>query len=77
MNQWRLDTLDQTLVLSSLNDRLPGVIYWGSRLPDNENLSSLSTAGLKIGGTTYWIKFQSYLSYQSSLQIFQDNLAAK
>ena len=77
MNQWRLDTFDQTLVLSSLNNRLPCVIYWGSRLPDNENLSSLSTAVSKDWGITYWIKFQSYLSYQSSLQIFQDSLAAK
>ena len=50
MNQWRLDTLDQTLVLSSLNNRLPCVIYWGSRLPDNENLSSLSTAVSKDWG---------------------------
>ena len=32
---------------------------------------------LKIGETTYWTKFQSYLSYLSSLQIFQDSLDAK
>ena len=50
MQQWRIDTHDQTLVLSSLNERLPGVIYWGSRLPDNENLSSLSTAVAKDWG---------------------------
>ena len=47
MNQWRLDTLDQTLVLSSIDDRLPSVIYWGKRLPDNENLRSLSESVIK------------------------------
>jgi alpha-galactosidase len=50
INQWRLDTLDQTLVLLSLNNRLPCLIYWGRRLPDNENLNSLSTAVAKDWG---------------------------
>lgn len=50
MNQWRLDTHDQTLVLSSLNDRLPCVIYWGKRLPNQENLTSLSDATVKDWG---------------------------
>ena len=50
MNQWRLDTHDQTLVLSSLNERLPCIIYWGVRLPNEENLSSLSDAVIKDWG---------------------------
>jgi alpha-galactosidase len=50
MNQWRLDTHDQTLVLSSLNERLPCIVYWGVRLPDEESLSSLSDAVIKDWG---------------------------
>ena len=41
MRVWRLDTENQTLVFSSLNDRLPSVTYWGLKLPKNENLDDL------------------------------------
>jgi len=50
MRQWRLDTNNQTLVLSSINDRLPCVIYWGNLLPEEENLSNLSDAVAKDRG---------------------------
>ncbi len=50
MHQWRLDTHNQTLVLSSLDERLPCIVYWGNRLPDNENLSSLVEAVAKDWG---------------------------
>ncbi|MEM6461105.1 MAG: alpha-galactosidase [Pseudomonadota bacterium] len=38
---WRLDDRRQTLVLGCQRDRLAEVIYWGPRLPDNEDLSTL------------------------------------
>lgn len=38
---WRLDTLAQSIILNSDNHQLPSVIYWGSKLPDDENLSDL------------------------------------
>jgi len=50
MQQWRIDTHDQTLVLSSLNERLPCVIYWGNRLPENENLVDLADVVAKDWG---------------------------
>ena len=50
MQQWRIDTHEQTLVFSSLNERLPCVIYWGSRLPENENLVDLADAVAKDWG---------------------------
>ena len=50
MQQWRIDTHDQTLVFSSLNERLPCVIYWGNRLPENENLADLADAVAKDWG---------------------------
>ena len=50
MQQWRIDTHDQTLVFSSLNERLPCVIYWGNRLPENENLVDLADAVAKDWG---------------------------
>ncbi len=50
MQQWRIDTHDQTLVFSSLNERLPCVIYWGNRLPENENLIDLADVVAKDWG---------------------------
>ena len=50
MSQWRLNTKNQTLVLSSVNDRLPSVVYWGARLPNNESLDDLSEATKKDWG---------------------------
>ena len=38
---WRLDDRRQTLVLGSHRDHLAEVIYWGPRLPDDEDLSTL------------------------------------
>ena len=35
---WRLDTNQQTLILGSKNKILPSVIYWGTLLPENEDL---------------------------------------
>ena len=50
MKQWRLDTENQTLVLSSNNNRLPCVIYWGHRLSSHENLDELKKASKKDWG---------------------------
>jgi alpha-galactosidase len=50
MKQWRLDTQNQSLVLSSLNNKLPCVIYWGYRLPSKENLRQLNEASKKDWG---------------------------
>ena len=42
---WRLDDRDrQTLVLASDEDRLPQIVYWGPRLPDDEDLVTLAQA---------------------------------
>jgi len=41
---WRLDDTRQTLVLGSYRDRLAEVIYWGPRLPEDENLDTLYSA---------------------------------
>jgi alpha-galactosidase len=38
---WRLDDGRQTLVLGSDRDHLAEIIYWGPRLPDTEDLSTL------------------------------------
>ncbi len=38
---WRLDDDRQTLVLGCDQNRMAEVIYWGCRLPDNENLTTL------------------------------------
>ncbi|MCS5590574.1 MAG: alpha-galactosidase [Candidatus Thioglobus sp.] len=50
MKTWRIDTNNQTLVFSSLDDRLPSVIYWGVKLPKNESLNDLSEATKKDWG---------------------------
>ena len=50
MKQWRLDTQNQSLVLSSLNNRLPCIIYWGECLPRDENLDELYEASKKDWG---------------------------
>ncbi|SCZ49700.1 alpha-galactosidase [Epibacterium ulvae] len=41
---WRLDDSRQTLVLGSHNDHLAEVVYWGPRLSDTENLTTLYQA---------------------------------
>lgn len=38
---WRLDDSRQTLVLGSRKDRLAEVVYWGLRLPDDEDLETV------------------------------------
>ena len=38
---WRLDDRRQTLVLGSHREHLAEVLYWGPRLPDDEDLSTL------------------------------------
>ncbi|GAA6209790.1 alpha-galactosidase [Cognatishimia sp. WU-CL00825] len=43
---WRLDDSRQTLVLGSQNDHLAEVVYWGPRLSDTENLTTLYQAQL-------------------------------
>ena len=50
MKHWRLDTQNQSLVLSSSSNRLPCVIYWGDRLPSHENLDELNEASKKDWG---------------------------
>ncbi|MCK0148401.1 alpha-galactosidase [Marivita sp. S6314] len=44
MRAWRLDDGRQTLALAATGDRLPQVVYWGARLPDDEDLSILQAA---------------------------------
>ena len=41
---WRLDTAEQTLVLGAKRNRLASVVYWGARLPDDENLELIFKA---------------------------------
>ncbi len=41
---WRLDDGRQTLVLGSHRDHLAEVVYWGPRLPDDEDLKTLYEA---------------------------------
>ncbi|MEP1962041.1 alpha-galactosidase [Tateyamaria sp.] len=41
---WRLDDGRQTLVLGADQGRLAEVVYWGSRLPDQEDLTTLYAA---------------------------------
>lgn len=50
MKKWRLDTRNQSLVLSSLNNRLPCIIYWGECLPRDENLDEVYEASKKDWG---------------------------
>ena len=48
---WRLDDSRQTLVLGSHKKRLAEVIYWGPRLPDDENLQTVYAAyGIDVTG---------------------------
>ena len=44
MRSWRLDDGRQTLVLAARRERIPQVVYWGARLPDDEDLSTLHAA---------------------------------
>ncbi|MFN4129809.1 MAG: alpha-galactosidase, partial [Paracoccaceae bacterium] len=41
--QWRVDARAQTLALNS-DGGLPAVIYWGARLPENEDLAQLAAS---------------------------------
>ena len=41
---WRLDDSRQSLVIGSRKSRLAEVVYWGPRLPDDENLETLYLA---------------------------------
>ena len=41
IQSWRLDDGRQSLVLSSAEGRLAEIIYWGPRLPDDEDVSML------------------------------------
>ena len=41
---WRLDDSRQTLVLGSAGDRLAEVVYWGARLPEDQDLAALYDA---------------------------------
>ena len=41
---WRLDDGRQTLILGSKRDRLAEVVYWGPRLPDDEDLETVYQA---------------------------------
>ncbi len=41
---WSLDDSRQSLVLASAGGRLPAVVYWGARLPEGEDLSTLAVA---------------------------------
>ena len=50
MKHWRLDTDNQTLVLSSLDNRVPCLIYWGQKLPGDESLEDLIEASKKDWG---------------------------
>ncbi|AXI44695.1 alpha-galactosidase [Sulfitobacter sp. SK012] len=42
---WRLDDARQTIVLGAQEGRLAEVVYWGPRLSDDENLTTLVRAG--------------------------------
>ena len=50
MKHWRLDTDNQTLVLASLDNRVPCLIYWGQKLPGDESLEDLIEASKKDWG---------------------------
>ncbi len=43
---WRLDDGRQTLVMTTTNDRLPQVVYWGASLPEGEDLTTLHAANV-------------------------------
>ena len=41
---WRVDTIQQSLVLAAQEKRLPSVVYWGAQLPEDEDLATLHWA---------------------------------
>ena len=41
---FRIDDARQTMVLAATQKRLPQVVYWGARLPDDEDLAALQAA---------------------------------
>ena len=50
IKKWRLDTNNQSLVLSSSGNRLPCVIYWGKSLPSHESPDEMIEASKKDWG---------------------------
>ena len=68
MKHWRLDTDNQTLVLSSLDNRVTCLIYWGQKLPGDESLEDLIEASKKDWGDNllYKIPDLSILPEQSA-----------
>ena len=42
---WALANERRSFVLAAEDDRLAGVVYWGPRLPENEDLSGIARAG--------------------------------
>ncbi|SMX40922.1 alpha-galactosidase [Maliponia aquimaris] len=48
---WRLDGARQTLVLASVDGRLPQVVYWGAPLPRDEDLATVAAMqGIDVTG---------------------------
>ncbi len=43
---WRLDDARQTMVITATGERLPQIVYWGTRLPDGEDLQMLHAASV-------------------------------
>ena len=77
MKHWRLDTDNQTLVLSSLDNRVPCLIYWGQKLPGDESLEDLIEASKKDWGDNLLDKFLIYQSFLNSLLTLLDSLDAR
>jgi len=44
MRSWRLDDAAQTFALAAADDRLPCVVYWGPRLPDDADVVAIAAA---------------------------------
>lgn len=44
MQTWRVDDRRQSMVLASRSGRLPQVVYWDARLPDDEDLATIAAA---------------------------------
>ena len=41
---WKLEDRRQTMVLASVDGRMPSVVYWGGKLPQGEDLAVLAQA---------------------------------
>lgn len=44
MHNWRLNSKEQTLVLSASDQQLPQVVCWAARLPEKEDLEAVDLA---------------------------------